>query len=103
MESTTIRFARAARELSRTSRLCGVVAPSFISPPRRTDVSRTIKRRPNGTVVAVSLRARPWAAVLADMVDGVIVANGLSGVEADKVRGALWLAVSEAAVTVEAA
>lgn len=95
VESTTIRFARAARELSRTARLCGVVAPSFISPPRRRDVSRTIRRRPNGTVVAVALRSRPWAAVLADMVDGVIVSNDLSGVEADTVRRALWLAVAE--------
>ena len=103
VESTTVRFARAARELSRTSRLCGVTAPSFISPPRRSDVSRTIRRRPNGTVVAVSLRARPWAAVLADMIDGVIAANGLVGVEADRVRSALWHAVAEPAIEREAA
>ena len=103
MESTTIRFARAARELSRTSRLCGATAPSFVSPPRRSDLSRTIRRRPNGTVVAVALRSRPWAAVLADMIDGVIAANGLAGVEADRVRAALWHAVAEPGVGVEAA
>ncbi len=103
MESTTVRFARAARELSRTSRLCGVTAPSFISPPRRGDVSRTIRRRPNGTVVAVSLRARPWAAVLADMIDGVIAANGLRGVDADRVRSALWHAVADPVAGTEAA
>ena len=103
VESTTVRFARAARELSRTSRLCGVTAPSFISPPRRGDVSRTIRRRPNGTVVAVSLRARPWAAVLADMIDGVIAANGLRGVDADRVRSALWHAVADPVAGTEAA
>jgi len=37
------------------------------------------------------------------MIDGVIVANELSGVQADQVRGALWLAVSEEPVAVSEA
>ena len=93
MESTSIRFARAARELTRAARLCGESAPAFTSPPRIQGVSRTIRRRPKGVTVAVQLRDRPWAAVLADMVDGVIVTNQLTGVRADQVRSALWSAL----------
>lgn len=93
MESTSIRFAGAARELGRASRLCGLTAPAFTSPPRLSGYSRTIRRRPNGVTVAIVLRGRPWAAVLADMIDGVIVANQISGLEADRARTALWLAV----------
>lgn len=54
-------------------------------------------------MVAVALRSRPWAAVLADMIDGVIVANNLTGVEADQVRSALWHAVAEPVVETQAA
>ena len=93
MESTSIRFAGAARELGRASRLCGLTAPAFTSPPRLADYSRTIRRRPNGVTVSIVLRGRPWAAVLADMIDGIIVANEISGLEADQARTALWLAI----------
>jgi hypothetical protein len=48
--------------------------------------------------VSVRLRQRPWVAVLADMIDGVIAANRLSGAPADTVRTALWQAVEGAAV-----
>jgi hypothetical protein len=41
-------------------------------------------------MVAVSLRGRPWPAVLADMVEGVIVTNNLTGAPADQCRAALW-------------
>jgi hypothetical protein len=93
VESTSIRFAGAARDLGRSARLCGLTPPSFTSPPRIAGYSRTIRRRPNGTTVSIVLRGRPWAAVLADMIEGIIVANELGGVEADRVRTALWLAV----------
>ncbi|MFT7475076.1 MAG: hypothetical protein ACI81L_002008 [Verrucomicrobiales bacterium] len=93
MESTSIRFAGAARDLGRSARLCGLTPPAFTSPPRLNGYSRTIRRRPNGVTVSIVLRGRPWAAVLADMIDGVVLANQLSGVEADQVRTALWLAV----------
>ena len=47
--------------------------------------------------MAVRLRDRPWSAVLADMVEGVVVANELTGARADRVRAVLWLAVDEEA------
>ncbi len=44
-------------------------------------------------MVSVRLRGRPWAAVVADMIEGIVVANGLTGAKADMARSALWLAV----------
>lgn len=93
VESTSIRFAGAARDLGRSARLCGLTPPAFTSPPRIEGISRTIRRRPNGVTVSIVLRGRPWAAVLADMIEGIVVANDLSSVDADRVRTALWLAV----------
>lgn len=45
--------------------------------------------------VAVALKGRPWSAVVADMIDGVVAANRLQGVKADRARAALWLAVDD--------
>ena len=54
-------------------------------------VVRTIRRCGEQSVaIAVSVRGRPWAAVTADMVEGVIVANALTGIEAQRVRRDLW-------------
>ena len=61
-------------------------------------MQRSLRRRGGSATVSVRLRHRPWAAVLADMIDGVIVANRLSGAAADTVRTALWQAVEGAAV-----
>ena len=93
MESTSIRFAGAARDLARAARLRGLEVPSFKSPPRLAGYNRTIRRNARGTTVAITLRGRPWAAVLADMVEAVVVANGLSGHRADQIRNAMWLAL----------
>lgn len=45
--------------------------------------------------MAVRIKDRPWSAVLADMIEGVVVANGLEGARADRVRSAMWLAVED--------
>lgn len=45
-------------------------------------------------MVSVRVRDRPWPAVLADMVEGVVVANGLVAPEADRARSALWESVA---------
>ena len=49
-------------------------------------------------VVSVRVRDRPWPAVLADMVEGVVVANGLVAPEADRARSALWESVVDSAM-----
>jgi hypothetical protein len=93
--ATTLRFATAARVLGREARSRGFDPPGFRSPPRLQGADRTLRRRARGASVAVRVRGRPWAAVLADMIEGVVVANGLVGVESDALRAALWEAVGE--------
>ncbi|HET6951162.1 MAG TPA: hypothetical protein VFI47_12350 [Acidimicrobiales bacterium] len=95
MEPTSLRFARIARALAEAARAQGLRAPTFRSPPRLPGVSRSIVRRGPVVTVAVALRDRPWPAVMADMVEGVVAANRLAGVRADRVRAALWHAVAE--------
>ena len=91
--TTTVQFADAARSLSRAARSRGLGAPTFRSPPRVIGVDRSLRRHGDHAVVAVRLRGRPWVAVAADMVEGVIVANRLEGPAALRVRGALWSAL----------
>jgi hypothetical protein len=45
-------------------------------------------------MVAVVVRGRPWPAVLADLVEGVVAANGLHGPAADAARSVLWEALA---------
>ena len=92
--SSTARFAHAARTLTREARRRGLVGPSFRCPPRLAGVDRTLRRRPGGGVVAVRVRGRPWPAVLADMIEGVIAVNGLTPPRATRVRTELWDAVT---------
>lgn len=91
MEATSLRFVTVARALAAAARAEGLTPPAFRSPPRLVGVSRSIcRRRDGGATVAVVLRSRPWAAVVADMVEGVVAANRLRGVAADRARTALW-------------
>ena len=94
MEATSLRFAVAARSLGEAARRQGLAVPGFRSPPRLTGVNRSLRRRADGGItVAVVLRGRPWVAVLADMIEGVVVANDLSGPAADRCRTAMWAVV----------
>lgn len=94
MEATSLRFAAAARTLGLVARRQGLTVPGFRSPPRLEGVERTLRRRTDGNAtVAVRLKGRPWVAVLADMIDGVLAANQLTGAEATRVRTVLWAAV----------
>ena len=94
MEATSLRFAAAARTLGLVARRQGLVAPGFRSPPRLDGVERTLRRRRDGNAtVSVRLKGRPWVAVLADMIDGVLAANRLEGAEATRLRTTLWTAV----------
>lgn len=94
MESTTtVQFAEAARSLARVARARGLTVPTFRSPPRLTGVDRSIRRSRDHAIVSVRLRGRPWVAVAADMIEGVIVANQLEGPATLRVRGALWSAL----------
>jgi hypothetical protein len=91
-----IRFAELARRIGAAARAAGLVVPAFRTPPRRSGVPRTIRRLPGGPVVAVRSRQRPTADVVADMVDGVIAANRLTGDGAARMRATLLTAIGEA-------
>lgn len=72
-----MQFAAVARLIATETQRFGLDAPGFRSPPRVLGVDRTVRRREHGGVVAVALRDRPFVAVLADMIEGVIVVNRL--------------------------
>jgi hypothetical protein len=91
--NSSVDFAKAVRAIGIELRRHGLRAPGFRSPPRLAGVQRSLRRMPNGAVVAVQLKNRPWPAVLADMIEGCVVSNGLSHAQADTVRSALWRAV----------
>jgi hypothetical protein len=93
--ASTVDFAHAARALSRATRRLGLEAPSYRCPPRLVGVDRSIRRRPKGAVVSIRVKGRPRAAVLADMIEGVIVANRLVPPHADRVRTDLWAVMTE--------
>jgi hypothetical protein len=97
-QSSSLRFADAARALTAAAAGLGLVAPTFRSPPRVAGAVRTIRRyRPTGfdAVIAITVRERPFADVLADMVEGVVVANRVTGAEAVRVRTALAAVLRE--------
>lgn len=94
VSSSSISFSALAQVLAAEVRRHGLVLPSFSSPPRVAGARRTIRRlRGGGVMVSVQVRGRPVDDVLADMVDGVVVANGLRGREAEGWRLALRAAV----------
>jgi hypothetical protein len=96
MAATSLRFASAARTLGVAARRRGLEVPGFRSPPRLPGAERTLRRRlDGGSVVAIRLRDRPWAAVLGDMIEGIIVANRLGGADATRARTALWSALEQ--------
>ncbi len=48
------------------------------------------------------LRGRPFVAVLADMIEGIVVANELTGRDAENVRTFLWSSVESLLISDEA-
>lgn len=96
VQSSSLRFARTVQTLGAAARSLGLVVPGFRSPPRLVGVHRSIKRWSGGATVAVVVRGRPWAAVQADLIEGVIAANELTSPAADRARADLWAAIEPA-------
>ncbi|MDA2946206.1 MAG: hypothetical protein O2925_01470 [Actinomycetota bacterium] len=93
--SSSLDLAGAVRVIGSAAKSMGLEAPGFRSPPRLVGVDRSIRRRrsPSGgtsAVVSVRVKGRPWVAVLADMIEGVVAANRLAAPESDRVRTELW-------------
>ena len=57
-----------------------------------------LTRRGDGAIVSVRLRGRPWAAVLADMIEGVVSSNQLLPPQSDRLRSELWAVCGVASV-----
>lgn len=91
--ASPLAFAHAVRTLSESSRLQGLDVPMFRSPPRSPTAVRTLRRTPRGVTIAVVVAARPWTNVLADLIDGIVLVNGLDGRAAIRCRTALWSAL----------
>lgn len=100
-QSSSLRFARAVQALAHAARSLGLLVPGFRSPPRLVGVQRSIKRWPGGATVAVVVRGRPWPAVQADLVEGIVAANELTSPASDRARAELWLALEEAPPSAE--
>lgn len=107
---TAVEFAALARAIASTVHQSGLAAPGFRCPTRIIGVDRTIRRLAGqdvaGTVagiVAVNVKDRPLAAVVADMIEGVVILNQLSAVEAARVRAALWLSLEYATTSAHVA
>ncbi len=90
---SAVQFADAARTLVQAAVLLGLDPPSFRFPPRIAAAARTLRRLRGKPIVSVVVRGRPWVAVQADMIEGVVAANRLAGTDADRVRTALWNAL----------
>ena len=92
--ATTVQFAAAARALAAAARRFGLAAPTFRTPPRLVGLDRTVRRHAQGGVVSVRIRGRLWVAVLADMVEGVVVVNRLDPRRANRARSDLWTTIA---------
>lgn len=78
MPSNLLLFGAVARVLGQECRRRGLHVPAFRSPPRLPEAVRSIRRwSDGGAVVLVRVRGRPVQALVADMVEGVLVANRL--------------------------
>lgn len=89
-------FTDVARALAQNAAQMGLVVPGFRTPPRTVGVDRTLRRSCDGEggVVAVRLTDRPFAVVIGDMIEGVIVLNRLPFADADRARTHLWRTMS---------
>lgn len=89
-----LEFALVAKVLVVETRRRGLVVPGFRCPPRIVGVDRSLRRVDGYVTVAVRVKGRPLVAVVADMIEGVVVANRLVPPAADRLRRELWSAVA---------
>ncbi len=89
--ATAVSFASIGHVLSDEAAMLGVSAPSFRSPPRIPGVRRSVTRNRDGSVtVAVLLRQRPMTAVIADMIDGLVMTAALVPTDSRTLYDRLW-------------
>ena len=90
-QANAMSFAAVGRVLTDQALAQGVTAPSFRSPPRIPGVRRSVTRnRDDSITVSVIVSQRPLSAVIADMIDGVVLTSGLRADEARALYDTLW-------------
>ncbi len=98
MHCATLRFTAVVQIVAAEARQMGMTVPGFRSPPRLPGADRTIRRVQGAPVVAVRVRGRAFADVVADVVEGVLVANGIPRGRDLRVRRRLLDAVESSLV-----
>jgi hypothetical protein len=93
MSADSLRFTTTARAVAAEARRLRLRVPSFRSPPKLRGAARTIRRRADDATIAVVIRGRSEADIAADVIEGVIVANGLKGDAAVRCRRRLAASV----------
>ena len=88
-ESVSIQFSRTIRTLGRIANQLGYVTPQFRCPPPSAQYQRSIRRNKDDLSISIVIRGRPWLAVLADIVEGFVIANAKSGQDSE-IRNILW-------------
>jgi hypothetical protein len=91
----SVRFAIVAKTITQVAANCGLEVPGFKSPPRSGGIDRTVRRQSCGSIVAVRIKDRPFEAVIADMIEGVVLCNSMSTEKAGKLRNLLWSAAMQ--------
>src|SRR5579872_3534540 len=77
MHSDTVSFSAAVRTIAAEARRLGLTVPGFRSPPKVAGVDRTIRWSRGQPIVSIRVAGRPVGDVVADVVEGVLVANGV--------------------------
>jgi hypothetical protein len=100
-------FSECVRRIVAVARSQGLNPPAFRSPPRLPGLDRSVQRRAKGAVmIAIRRGERPFAAIQGDIIEGVVVANRLSGEQAEQFRRVAWSGLEsqhKAAATVQPA
>lgn len=93
MRADTLSFSSAVRAVAEEARRMGLRVPAFRSPPGLAGADRTIRRRHGNLVVAIRIRDRAFSDVVADVIEGVLIANGVPRGHDLRVRRRLLAAV----------
>jgi hypothetical protein len=75
--SRSLAFGTIVRAIAQEARSMGLEVPIFRSPPGLPAADRTICRRRGQLVVSVRSRGRPFGDVTADVVEAILLVNGI--------------------------
>ena len=93
-ESISIQFSIAVRTLGRIADQLGYRIPQVRGPPPSAKYQRSVRKTGDENLsISIVIRGRPWLAILADIVEGFVIANTQSGQDSE-IRNILWDCIS---------